>query len=101
MVTDHKTAELADRLNWMAKVFSKLYQMPLPLKNAVSALKDLGIIKDVVSVDDAVAAASANDSPADFIDDAMSFDEVIHDHRSHQMPIETRVSYEKYFKGEK
>ncbi|MEO5288030.1 hypothetical protein [Limosilactobacillus allomucosae] len=32
MVTDHKTAESADRLNWMAKVFSDLYQMPLPFK---------------------------------------------------------------------
>ncbi len=101
MVTDHKTAELADRLNWMAKVFTDIYQMPLPFKNAVSALKDLGIIKDVVSIDDAAAAVSANDSPVNFIDDAMSFDEVIRDHRPHQMPAQTRVSYEKYFKGEK
>lgn len=101
VVTDRKTAEVADRLNWMAKVFTDLYQMPLPFKNGVAALLDLGVIKDVVAIDDAAAAISVNDSPVDFIDDAMSFDEVIEDQRTHQMPAKTRTTYEKYFKGEK
>ena len=75
--------------------------MPLPFKNGVAALLDLGVIKDVVAIDDAAAAISVNDSPVDFIDDAMSFDEVIEDQRTHQMPAKTRTTYEKYFKGEK
>lgn len=101
VVTDRKTAEVADRLNWMAKVFTDLYQMPLPFKNGVAALLDLHVIKDVVAIDDAAAAISVNDSPVDFIDDAMSFDEVIEDQRTHQMPAKVRTAYEKYFKGEK